>query len=58
MNALRRHAADPDVITQTTGLVNFQQEMVRSSHQRQRDDRSRERLWLADLPQQVRPVRA
>ncbi|MFE4688150.1 AAA domain-containing protein [Streptomyces sp. NPDC056721] len=54
MNALRRHAADPDVITQTSGLVNFLQEMVRSSHQRQRDDRARERLWLADLPQQVR----
>lgn len=56
MNALRRHAADPDVLTRTTGLVNFLQEMVRSSHQRQRDDRSRgkDRLWLSDLPAQIR----
>ncbi|MET8473584.1 AAA domain-containing protein [Streptomyces sp. NPDC006422] len=56
MNALRRHAADPDVLARTTGLVNFLQEMVRSSHQRQRDDRGRahQRLWLADLPAQVR----
>ncbi|WP_327357659.1 AAA domain-containing protein [Streptomyces sp. NBC_01304] len=36
--------------------MNFLQEMVRSSHQRQRDDRSRgrERLWLSDLPDQIR----
>lgn len=56
MNALRRHAADADVISRTTGLVNFLQEMVRSSHQRQRDDRSRGRdqLWLSDLPAQIR----
>ncbi|MBX7554384.1 DUF559 domain-containing protein [Streptomyces sp. tea 10] len=54
MNAPRRHAADPDVIAQTTGLVNFLRDMVHSSHQRQRDDRGRERLWLADLPEQVR----
>lgn len=54
MNAPRRHAADPDVIAQTTGLVNFLRDMVHSSHQRQRDDRGRGRLWLADLPEQVR----
>ncbi|WP_431038791.1 AAA domain-containing protein [Streptomyces sp. P6-2-1] len=54
MNAPRRHAADPDVIAQTTGLVNFLRDMVHSSHQRQRDDRGRDRLWLADLPEQVR----
>ncbi|MEV6147557.1 AAA domain-containing protein [Streptomyces sp. NPDC051992] len=56
MNALRRHAADPDVLARTTGLVNFLQEMVRSSHQRQRDDRGRgrERLWLSDFPPQIR----
>ncbi|WP_019068852.1 AAA domain-containing protein [Streptomyces hokutonensis] len=55
MNAERRHAAHPDVVAQTTGLVNFLRDMVHSSHQRQRDDRSRERerLWLADLPEQV-----
>ncbi|MEU5491025.1 AAA domain-containing protein [Streptomyces sp. NPDC020196] len=56
MSALRHHAADPDVLARTTGLVNFLQEMVRSSHQRQRDDRGRgrERLWLSDLPPQIR----
>ncbi|MET8556426.1 AAA domain-containing protein [Streptomyces sp. NPDC004959] len=54
MNAPRRHAADPGVIAQTTGLVNFLRDMVHSSHQRQRDDRGRDRLWLADLPEQVR----
>ncbi|MFF8925305.1 hypothetical protein ACPCK9_25110 [Streptomyces koyangensis] len=54
MNAPRRHAADPDVIAQTTGLVNFLRDMVHSSHQRQRDDRGRDRLRLADLPEQVR----
>ncbi|MCW7985399.1 DNA/RNA helicase [Streptomyces platensis subsp. clarensis] len=39
---------------QTTGLINFLRDMVHSSHQRQRDDRSRERLWLARLPEAVR----
>ncbi|MFI7182121.1 AAA domain-containing protein [Streptomyces anthocyanicus] len=49
----RRHASDPDVIGQTAGLVNFLRDMVHSSHQRQRDDRSREHLWLARLPDPV-----
>ncbi|MFJ8810387.1 endo alpha-1,4 polygalactosaminidase [Streptomyces sp. NPDC102490] len=49
----RRHASDPDVIGQTAGLVNFLRDMVHSSHQRQRDDRSREHLWLAKLPAPV-----
>ncbi|MGW2641275.1 AAA domain-containing protein [Streptomyces sp. NPDC001348] len=50
----RRHASDPVVIGQTAGLVNFLRDMVHSSHQRQRDDRSREHLWLAKLPDPVR----
>ncbi|MBJ7002720.1 DNA/RNA helicase [Streptomyces sp. CRPSP2-6A1] len=50
----RRHASDPDVIGQTAGLVNFLRDMVHSNHQRQRDDRSREHLWLAKLPEPVR----
>lgn len=54
MNDPRRNASDPDVIGQTAGLVNFLRDMVHSSHQRQRDDRSRERLWLAGLPEPVR----
>ncbi|MET7845161.1 hypothetical protein ABZT45_42835 [Streptomyces sp. NPDC005356] len=54
MNALRRHAADPDAIAKSTGLVNFLRGMVRSSHQRQRDHRRRERVWLAALSAQVR----
>ena len=52
----RRHASDPDVIGQTAGLVNFLRDMVHSSHQRQRDDRSREHLWLAKLPEPVRKL--
>ncbi|MEV5884910.1 AAA domain-containing protein [Streptomyces sp. NPDC052020] len=35
-------------------MVNFLRDMVHSSHQRQRDDRSREHLWLAKLPEPVR----
>lgn len=54
MNVPRRHASDPDVIGQTAGLVNFLRDVVHSSHQRQRDDRGRERLWLARLPESVR----
>ncbi|QKW28018.1 DUF559 domain-containing protein [Streptomyces seoulensis] len=54
MNDPRRHASDPDVIGQTAGLVSFLRDMVHSSHQRQRDDRSREHLWLAKLPDPVR----
>ncbi|WP_078869313.1 AAA domain-containing protein [Streptomyces sp. NRRL B-1347] len=54
MNIPRRHASDPDVIGQTTGLVKFLRDVVHSSHQRQRDDRGRERLWLARLPESVR----
>lgn len=54
MNDPRRHASDPDVIGQTAGLVNFLRDMVHSTHQRQRDDRNRERLWLARLPEPVR----
>ncbi|MEU8524054.1 AAA domain-containing protein [Streptomyces sp. NPDC048629] len=54
MDHPRRHAAHPDVIAQTTGLVHFLRDMVHSSHQRQRDDRGRDRLWPADLPEQVR----
>lgn len=54
MNDPRCHASDPDVIGQTAGLVNFLRDMVHSSHQRQRDDRNRERLWLARLPELVR----
>ncbi|MFI2238001.1 AAA domain-containing protein [Streptomyces chrestomyceticus] len=54
VNVPRRHASDPDVVGQTAGLVNFLRDMVHSSHQRQRDDRGRERLWLARLPESVR----
>lgn len=54
VNVPRRHASDPDVIGQTAGLVNFLRDMVHSSHQRQRDDRNRERLWLARLPEPIR----
>ncbi|MEU9123505.1 AAA domain-containing protein [Streptomyces sp. NPDC048506] len=51
----RRAANDPDVIGQTTGLIGFLKEVVQSSHNRLRDDRrSRERLWLANLPASVR----
>ncbi|MFI1502102.1 AAA domain-containing protein [Streptomyces platensis] len=54
MNVSRRAASDPDVIGQTTGLIGFLKEVVQSSHNRLRDDRrSRERLWLADLPASV-----
>ncbi|MER5973490.1 AAA domain-containing protein [Streptomyces sp. NPDC002055] len=54
MNVPRRAANDPDVIGQTTGLIGFLKEVVQSSHNRLRDDRrSRERLWLADLPASV-----
>jgi very-short-patch-repair endonuclease len=53
VNDPRRHASDPEVIGQTAGLVNFLRDMVHSSHQRQRDDRGRERLWLARLPEPV-----
>ncbi|MEU3413432.1 AAA domain-containing protein [Streptomyces sp. NPDC006658] len=35
-------------------MVNFLRDMVHSSHQRQRDDRSRDHLWLAKLPDPVR----
>ncbi|GAB1340244.1 very short patch repair endonuclease [Streptomyces sp. E-15] len=48
-----RHATDPEVIGQTAGLVNFLRDMVHSSHQRQRDDRGRDRVWLARLPEPV-----
>lgn len=55
MNVPRRAANDPDVIGQTTGLIGFLKEVVQNSHNRLRDDRrSRERLWLADLPTSVR----
>ncbi|MFJ1749928.1 AAA domain-containing protein [Streptomyces sp. NPDC088116] len=55
MNVPRRAANDPDVIGQTTGLIGFLKEVVQSSHNRLRDDRrTRERLWLADLPTSVR----
>ncbi|WP_416969871.1 AAA domain-containing protein [Streptomyces sp. 4F14] len=55
MNVSRRAANDPDVIGQTTGLIGFLKEVVQSSHNRLRDDRrSRERLWLADLPVSIR----
>ncbi len=54
VNVPRRHASDPDVIGQTAGLVNFLRDVVHSSHQRQRDDRGRDRLWLARLPEPVR----
>ncbi|WP_406494985.1 AAA domain-containing protein [Streptomyces sp. NBC_00846] len=54
VNVSRRHASDPDVIGQTAGLVNFLRDVVHSSHQRQRDDRGRERLWLARLPEPIR----
>ncbi|MGW2406045.1 AAA domain-containing protein [Streptomyces sp. NPDC001739] len=51
----RRAANDPDVIGQTTGLIGFLREVVQSSHNRLRDDRrSRERLWLTNLPASVR----
>ena len=54
MDLPRRAANDPDVIGQTTGLIGFLREVVHSSHNRLRDDRrSRERLWLADLPASV-----
>ncbi|MEU1675323.1 AAA domain-containing protein [Streptomyces roseifaciens] len=55
MNVPPRAASDPDVIGQTTGLIGFLKEVVQSSHNRLRDDRrSRERLWLANLPASVR----
>ncbi|MDI3404010.1 AAA domain-containing protein [Streptomyces cavernicola] len=54
MNVQQVHANDPDVIGQTVGLVNFLRDMVHSSHQRQRDDRGRDRVWLARLPESVR----
>ncbi|MFJ8624905.1 AAA domain-containing protein [Kitasatospora sp. NPDC093550] len=49
----RRHAGDPDVIGQTAALVGFLREVVQSSHQRLRDTRSWNPLWLADLPAKV-----
>ncbi|MFB7380005.1 AAA domain-containing protein [Kitasatospora purpeofusca] len=49
----RRHASDPDVIGQTAALVGFLREVVQSSHQRLRDTRSWNPLWLADLPAKV-----
>ncbi|MGA4545161.1 AAA domain-containing protein [Uniformispora flossi] len=50
-----RAASDPEVIGQTAGLIGFLKEVVKSSHQRLRDDRkARERVWLADLPGAVR----
>lgn len=54
VNDPQRHASDPDVVGQTAGLVNFLRDVVHSSHQRQRDDRGREHLWLARLPESVR----
>ncbi|MFE5125006.1 AAA domain-containing protein [Streptomyces sp. NPDC056669] len=55
MKVPRRAASDSDVIGQTTGLISFLKEVVQSSHNRLRDDRrSRERLWLANLPASVR----
>lgn len=54
VNAPQRQASDPEVIGQTAGLINFLRDVVHSSHQRQRDDRNRERLWLARLPESVR----
>ncbi|MER5784458.1 AAA domain-containing protein [Streptomyces mobaraensis] len=55
MNVPPRAASDPDVIGQTTGLIGFLKEVVQSSHNRLRDDRrSRERLWLANLPTATR----
>ncbi|MFD7281823.1 AAA domain-containing protein [Streptomyces sp. NPDC059862] len=55
MNVPRPAANDPDVIGQTTGLIGFLKEVVQSSHNRLRDDRrSRERIWLANLPASVR----
>ncbi|MFC7326188.1 AAA domain-containing protein [Marinactinospora rubrisoli] len=51
----RRAANDSDVIGQTTGLLGFLKEVVQSSHNRLRDDRrSRDRIWLANLPASVR----
>ncbi|MCX4964072.1 hypothetical protein OHA98_04400 [Streptomyces sp. NBC_00654] len=35
-------------------MINFLRDMVHSSHRRQRDDRSRERMWLATLPESIR----
>ncbi|MER8187982.1 AAA domain-containing protein [Kitasatospora sp. NPDC094015] len=49
----RRHASDPDVIGQTAALVGFLREVVQSSHQRLRDTRPWDPLWLADLPAKV-----
>jgi very-short-patch-repair endonuclease len=54
VNVPQRRASDPGVIGQTTGLINFLREVVHSSHQRLRNDRSRERLWLAPLPEPIR----
>ncbi|MGW6901485.1 AAA domain-containing protein [Streptomyces sp. NPDC054919] len=49
----QRHARDQEVIGQTTGLIGFLREVVHSSHKRLRDDRVRDRLWLAQLPVSV-----
>ncbi|MEU6354955.1 AAA domain-containing protein [Streptomyces sp. NPDC047072] len=56
MNAPRRHAKDPEVIASTTGLVSFLREIVQNSAQQVRDDRdrSREHMWLTQLPEGVR----
>ncbi|WNI16382.1 AAA domain-containing protein [Actinacidiphila sp. ITFR-21] len=56
MDVRKRHAGDPEVIAAATGLVNFLREVVQNSTQQIRDDRvrSREHLWLAQLPEGVR----
>lgn len=56
MDVPRRHAGDPGVIAAATGLVSFLREVVQNSTQRIRDDRdrSREHMWLAQLPEGVR----
>ncbi|WP_370192066.1 AAA domain-containing protein [Streptacidiphilus sp. MAP5-52] len=50
-----RHARDPEVVAATTQLVSFLRELVQTGTRRVRDcrDKSREILWLADLPQDV-----
>ncbi|MFE9685415.1 AAA domain-containing protein [Streptomyces sp. NPDC006285] len=52
------HARDEDAIGQTSALIGFLREVVRSSHQRLRDDRVRPRVWLAQLPEGVKPPTA
>lgn len=55
MSSSTPHARDPEIVAATTQLVSFLRELVQTGTRRVRDcrDKSREILWLADLPEGV-----